>query len=192
MGRNTAGVKFDMDDFWVFGYGSLMWNPGFIFEERQAARLHGYRRALCIRSNVYRGTVENPGLVLGLERGGSCHGVAFRVAASNLEPVMDYLRARELVTNVYKEKSVPISFADGRKLKAVTYVADPKHDQYVSGLNPYDAAQIIAQASGSSGPNEDYVVNTIAHLKAMEIRDLLLEEIVDEICTLQSASLRKA
>jgi cation transport protein ChaC len=172
MGRNTAGVKFDMDDFWVFGYGSLMWNPGFIFEERQAARLHGYRRALCIRSNVYRGTVENPGLVLGLERGGSCHGVAFRV--------------------VYKEKSVPISFADGRKLKAVTYVADPKHDQYVSGLNPYDAAQIIAQASGSSGPNEDYVVNTIAHLKAMEIRDLLLEEIVDEICTLQSASLRKA
>lgn len=181
-----------MDDFWVFGYGSLMWNPGFTFEERQAARLHGYRRALCISSTVYRGTVEKPGLVLGLERGGSCHGVAFRVAAQNHDEVMGYLRERELVTNVYKERSVPLSLCDGRRLSAVTYVADPLHEQYICGLSPLDAASIIAQASGASGPNEDYVVNTIAHLKAMDIRDQLLESIAGEIINVQAQLLRQA
>lgn len=181
-----------MDDFWVFGYGSLMWNPGFTFEERQTARLHGYRRALCIRSNVYRGTVDKPGLVLGLERGGSCHGVAFRVSSKNHDEVMAYLRARELVTNVYKEKLVPLNLEDGRRLTAVTYVADPGHEQYVCGISALEAAHIIASAAGSSGPNQDYVVNTIAHLKALDIRDQLLEEIAGEVERLQLQPLAQA
>lgn len=135
-----------MDDFWVFGYGSLMWNPGFAFEERQQARLHGYRRSLCISSSVYRGTEEKPGLVLGLERGGSCLGVAFRVQGKDQDSVMAYLRERELVTNVYKERVVAIAFADGRRGSAVTYVADPAHEQYIGGLAVAEAASIVATA----------------------------------------------
>lgn len=175
-----------MDDFWVFGYGSLMWNPGFTYKERMQARLHGYRRTLCIKSNVYRGTVENPGLVLGLDRGGSCHGVAFRVCGSTHDEVMGYLRARELVTNVYLERIVNLTSIGGQKINAITYVADPRHPQYVSGLDTYNAAKIVYGASGSSGPNQDYVVNTITQLNIMGIRDTLLEEVADHIRQLQA------
>ncbi|KQO83372.1 gamma-glutamylcyclotransferase [Rhizobium sp. Leaf262] len=170
-----------MDDFWVFGYGSLMWNPGFPFEERQQARLYGYRRALCIRSNVYRGTDENPGLVLGLERGGSCHGVAFRVAGVNREPVLQYLRERELVSHVYKERVIAVGLADGRRLPALTYVADIKHSQYVGGLALDEAAHIVRHAAGQSGPNVDYVFNTVRHLKEMGIRDVVLERVAANV-----------
>jgi cation transport protein ChaC len=166
-----------MDDFWVFGYGSLMWNPGFPFEERQQARLYGYRRSLCIRSNVYRGTDENPGLVLGLERGGSCQGVAFRVANANREPVIAYLRERELVSNVYKERIIAVGLADGRRKMAMTYVADPGHSQYIGDLPMDEAARIVRNASGRSGPNVDYVVNTVQHLQEMGICDALLERV---------------
>ncbi|MCZ7468870.1 gamma-glutamylcyclotransferase [Agrobacterium sp. O3.4] len=173
-----------MDDFWVFGYGSLMWNPGFAFEEKQQARLHGYRRSLCISSNFYRGTTEKPGLVLGLERGGSCLGVAFRVRGRDHDPVMAYLRERELVTNVYKERVVAIAFADGRRGSAVTYVADPAHEQYIGGLAVAEAATIVATASGRSGPNTDYVFNTVQHLQDMGIRDSLLESIAANVGTI--------
>jgi cation transport protein ChaC len=175
-----------MDDFWVFGYGSLMWNPGFVFEERQQARLQGYRRSLCISSNFYRGTVEKPGLVLGLDRGGSCLGVAFRVSGANRQPVVDYLRERELVTNVYKERIVTVSMADGRKAGAITYVADRHHPQYAGGLDIPEAARIVHGASGRSGPNEDYVVNTIEHLSQMGIRDSWLENVVAGIRDIRS------
>ncbi|HET7413468.1 MAG TPA: gamma-glutamylcyclotransferase, partial [Pararhizobium sp.] len=96
-----------MDDFWVFGYGSLMWRPGFDFIEASEARAFGFRRSLCVRSHVHRGTPERPGLVLGLDFGGSCRGMAFRVASENQAAVMAYLRARELVTHVYEERIVP-------------------------------------------------------------------------------------
>jgi cation transport protein ChaC len=177
-------LAWDMDDFWVFGYGSLMWNPGFAFEERQQARLHGYRRSLCISSNVYRGTEEKPGLVLGLERGGSCLGVAFRVRGADHGPVMAYLRERELVTNVYKERVVAIALADGTRGSAVTYVADPAHEQYIGGLGVAEAATIVAAASGRSGPNTDYVFNTVQHLQDMGIRDTLLESIAASVGTI--------
>jgi len=184
--EQTSGnfdLAWDMDDFWVFGYGSLMWNPGFAFEERQQARLHGYRRSLCISSSVYRGTEEKPGLVLGLERGGSCLGVAFRVQGKDQDSVMAYLRGRELVTNVYKERVVAIAFADGRRGSAVTYVADPAHEQYIGGLAVAEAASIVATASGRSGPNTDYVFNTVQHLQDMGIRDSLLESIAANVGT---------
>ncbi|MBP1880949.1 gamma-glutamylcyclotransferase [Agrobacterium rubi] len=170
-----------MDDFWVFGYGSLMWNPGFPFQERQQARLYGYRRSLCIRSNVYRGTDENPGLVLGLERGGSCHGVAFRVADADREAVLEYLRERELVSNVYKERVISVGLMDGRRQPAMTYVADPDHPQYIGGLALEEAAKIVRHASGRSGPNVDYVFNTVQHLQDMGIRDAVLEQIAANV-----------
>ncbi|MBB3948171.1 cation transport protein ChaC [Rhizobium skierniewicense] len=170
-----------MDDFWVFGYGSLMWNPGFPFQERQQARLNGYRRSLCIRSNVYRGTDENPGLVLGLERGGSCHGVAFRVADADRDAVVAYLRERELISNVYKERVIAVGLVDGRRRHAMTYVADPQHPQYVGGLGVEDAARIVRHASGRSGPNADYVFNTVQHLQDMGIRDAVLERVAADV-----------
>ncbi|NRP22689.1 hypothetical protein LPJGGPFB_05949 [Ensifer adhaerens] len=168
----------DMDEFWVFGYGSLMWNPGFRFEERSTARAFGYRRALCVRSWVHRGTQQRPGLVLGLDYGGSCIGTAFRVDGSDKTAVVDYLRERELVTHVYKEKTMPVQLADGRRVPALAYVIDRAHVQYAGALSAPEAAAIVAVSSGKSGPNSEYVFNTLAHLKEMGIRDHWLEEVV--------------
>ncbi len=164
-----------MDEFWVFGYGSLMWNPGFPFEERTDARAFGFRRSLCVWSHVHRGTPEKPGLVLGLDRGGSCRGVAFRVSVDNREDVLDYLRRRELVTNVYKERILPVSLANQRQVRAVGYVVDRNHIQYAGALGIEHAAEIVRGSVGQSGPNDAYVFNTLEHLKEMGIRDLWLE-----------------
>ena len=169
------GLALDMDEFWVFGYGSLMWNPGFPHEETQAARAFGYRRSLCIRSYVHRGTPENPGLVLGLDRGGSCRGMAFRVSLEDRGEVLEYLRKRELVTNVYKERMLAVMLSDGRYVKAVGYVVDRSHVQYAGALGIEEAAEIVRRSSGQSGPNDAYLFNTLAHLREMGIRDLWLE-----------------
>jgi cation transport protein ChaC len=176
-----------MDEFWVFGYGSLMWNPGFEFVERSQALVYGYRRSLCVRSWVHRGTRQNPGLVLGLDRGGSCRGMAFRVAAEKREEVIDYLRARELVTNVYLERQVLLTLPDTRRATAVTYIVDRDHVQYAGALDASAAAHVVNEAQGQSGPNDAYVFNTLAHLQEMGIRDHWLEQVVDEVARLRSA-----
>ncbi|MEN3148793.1 gamma-glutamylcyclotransferase [Neorhizobium sp. IRAMC:178] len=165
----------DMDEFWVFGYGSLMWNPGFAFEERLPARAFGFRRSLCVWSYVHRGTPDRPGLVLGLDRGGSCRGVAFRVSEANRADVLDYLRRRELVTNVYLERVLPVALGDGRQVRAVGYIVDRGHVQYAGALEIAQAAEIVRVSVGQSGPNDAYVFNTLAHLKEMGIRDHWLE-----------------
>ena len=116
----------DMDEFWVFGYGSLMWNPGFDYEVREIVTLPGFHRALCIHSWVHRGTRDHPGLVLGLDRGGSCKGAAFRIAATQRDDVVAYLRERELVTNVYLERTLSIRFGDGRRAQRPEHHADEK------------------------------------------------------------------
>ncbi|MGU3401399.1 gamma-glutamylcyclotransferase [Brucellaceae bacterium D45D] len=165
------------NDFWVFGYGSLMWRPGFAHVETLRARLHGYRRSLCIYSHVHRGTPDRPGLVLGLDAGGSCLGMAFRVPGDMSEEVMLYLREREMSNNVYHEKSLRLRLADGRDVQAVTYVADRRHTQYAGSLTTEEAASIIAAAHGESGANCDYVTNTLLHLRQMRVRDHALEHI---------------
>lgn len=166
-----------MNDFWVFGYGSLMWRPGFAHVETARARLHGYRRSLCIYSHVHRGTPDHPGLVLGLDTGGSCLGIAFRVPGEMTDEVMIYLREREMSNRVYHEKWLRLRLADGRDVKAVTYVADRAHIQYAGSLKAEEAAAIVASARGDSGANIDYVSNTIEHLRNMRVRDHALEHV---------------
>lgn len=166
-----------INDFWVFGYGSLMWRPGFAHIETARARLHGYRRSLCIYSHVHRGTPDQPGLVLGLDSGGSCLGIAFRVPGEMSDEVMVYLREREMSNRVYHEKWLRLHLADGREVQAVTYVADRTHIQYAGSLKAEDAAAIVASAQGESGANIDYVSNTIDHLRNMRVRDHALERV---------------
>ena len=170
-----------MDEFWVFGYGSLMWNPGFPYEERVLARLGGYRRSLCVRSYVHRGTEERPGLVLGLDRGGSCKGVAFRVLPTDWQSTVEYLRERELVTSVYLERQVRTSLADGRTVRALTYVIDRAHPQYAGAVTVDEAARVVESAVGRSGPNPVYVANTVAHMRELGIRDHWLESVAAAI-----------
>ena len=166
-----------MGDFWVFGYGSLMWRPGFAHSETRRARLHGFRRSLCVDSFIYRGSPERPGLVLGLDRGGSCVGLAFRVPEALRDEVMAYLRDRELVTSVYLERVLPVRLEGGETVGAVTYIVDRDHEQYAGRLEAADAARIVSGAVGQAGPNEEYVLNTIDHLRALGIRDRWLEEV---------------
>lgn len=167
----------DMGDFWVFGYGSLMWRPGFAHVEVERARLHGFRRSLCVRSFVHRGTPERPGLVLGLDRGGSCIGLAFRVPGELQDEVLAYLRERELVTGVYLERMLPVKLGRGGSATALCYVVDRAHQQYAGRLDPGHAAEVVAGSVGQSGPNDEYVLNTLRHLEALNIRDHWLEDV---------------
>ncbi|NBN65530.1 gamma-glutamylcyclotransferase [Microvirga tunisiensis] len=160
-----------MGDLWVFGYGSLMWKPGFDYAEKRQALLRGAHRALCVYSWVHRGTQERPGLVFGLDRGGACRGMAFRVPAAQAESTIAYLREREQVTMVYLEAHRRIAFADGTTATAVTYVVDRSHPQY-AGLLPLDRQlDLVRGAVGQSGANPEYVLNTAAHLDELGIHD---------------------
>lgn len=166
-----------MGDFWVFGYGSLMWRPGFAHVETRRARLMGFRRSLCVYSWVHRGTREQPGLVLGLDRGGSCVGMAFRVPEGLAEEVVAYLRERELVTNVYLERRMPVRLDDGRPAQALCYVVDRAHEQYAGHLDEHHAAALVHRSSGVSGRNDDYLFSTLEHMRALGIRDRWMEEV---------------
>jgi len=161
------------DDLWVFGYGSLMWRPGFDFIERAPARLVGAHRALCVYSFVHRGTPEKPGLVLGLDRGGNCRGIAFRVAASARAATIEYLRAREQVTKVYREtiRAVWLDDEPRRRVSALCYMVDRRHPQYAGRLTLAQQLHFIRQGHGGSGPNRDYVLHTVQALEALGYRE---------------------
>lgn len=172
-----------MSELWVFGYGSLMWRPGFRYEEAVLATLHGAHRALCVLSYTHRGTPENPGLVLGLDHGGSCKGVAFRIAPENGESVIQYLRKRELDTTAYIETRRPVRL-DGdadAEVSALLYVVDRSHPQYAGDLTRKEALEIVRGSRGHSGPNRDYVVNTAAHLAQIGIHDPTLAWLADRL-----------
>ena len=156
---------------WVFGYGSLMWNPGFAYTERQPAILDGYHRAFCIYSHHYRGTAETPGLVLGLDTGGMCRGAAFRVAEADWPAVVTYLDERELIGYAYTPARVTLDLDDGRKVAARTYVADHHHDHYAGALDDHHTLRLILSAGGVSGSNADYAVNLIRELEAHGVSD---------------------
>ncbi|TPM31654.1 gamma-glutamylcyclotransferase [Mesorhizobium sp. B2-3-5] len=173
-----------MGDFWVFGYGSLIWRPGFAHIETRRAHLHGYRRSLCVYSFVHRGTRQRPGLVLGLDHGGSCVGLAYRVPGDLRDEVIAYLRERELVTSVYLERRLKIRLDGGDMVEAVTYIVDRKHEQYAGALAAADAAAVVRGAVGQSGNNEDYVFSTLKHLEALGIRDHWLEDVAHQVAPL--------
>ena len=170
--RNT------IDDLWIFAYGSLMWRPDFAFEEQRRARVFGLHRALCIYSHHYRGTTEHPGLVLGLDRGGSCVGLCFRIAATVQAATLEAVRRRELITGVYEEIAAPVRLDDGRRLLAVTYVANRTHAQYAGVLPAADVARLVAQGRGVAGPNIDYVRHTHDHLRDLGIDERRLADVV--------------
>lgn len=161
----------------MFGYGSLMWRPGFPFLERRHAHLHGYHRALCVYSHVHRGTPERPGLVLGLDRGGRCHGVAFRVAPEEAAETVQYLREREQVTAVYVERRLPVRLAGGETVAALAYVVDRGHPQYAGRLPQEDSLRLVRQGVGVSGANPDYVRSTHRHLLEMGVTDPVLAQL---------------
>jgi glutathione-specific gamma-glutamylcyclotransferase len=178
--RRTAS---DMSDFWVFGYGSLMWRPGFDHLESVTARLSGAHRALCVYSWVHRGTRERPGLVLGLDRGGSCRGIAYRVAGDKREQVIGYLRERELVTDVYREAWRPIRIEgpEPRTETALAYLVDPTHAQYAGKLSREALLAHVRDGVGRSGVNADYVVNTARHLRTLGFGDPVLDWLEQEL-----------
>jgi cation transport protein ChaC len=167
-----------MAQFWVFGYGSLMWNPGFAHEAAEPALVRGYHRSLCVLSHVHRGTPERPGLVLGLDHGGACHGVAYLVAPMRWRETLAYLRSREQVTMVYREISVIARLLRANAtISALTYAVDRRHAQYARHLTVSDRMALIQQGSGRSGACRDYLSSTVHHLRALGIHDSRLEDI---------------
>ncbi len=162
---------------WVFGYGSLLWKPGFEVAERVIGRLPGYARSFCMRSIHHRGSVEHPGLVLALDpsTGTACDGMALRVAPGAEAQTLQYLRDRELISSAYVEKNLAVQLDDGRTVDALVYVIDPDHVQYCGGLPLEEQAQIIATAVGGMGPNTEYLYNTATHLSEIGLHDPSLE-----------------
>ena len=162
---------------WVFGYGSLVWNPGFPFAERVKARLPGFTRTFCMRSIHHRGTPEDPGLVLALDPHSdhACEGLAFRVDPGEEGGTLATLRERELVSSAYVEETHVLDLEDGRRVDALTYVVDTDHEQYCGGLDLETQARIIAHAHGGRGPNSEYLWNTASHLAELGIHDPDLE-----------------
>jgi cation transport protein ChaC len=160
-------------DLWVFGYGSLIWRPGFDYEERVSARLVGAHRALCVFSHDHRGTPERPGLVLGLDHGGACRGVAYRVNAKLQDQTIEYLRSREQTTMVYHEthRSVWLDGSPQRRVSALCYVVDRGHKQYAGRLSLDEQLHLVRQGHGRSGANRDYVIETVRALEALNCRD---------------------
>ncbi len=175
----VAAHKLPQGDLWIFGYGSLIWKPGFDHLEARPAKLIGEHRALCIYSFVHRGTPEKPGLVLGLDRGGACQGMAYRVAEARRDEIIAYLRAREQVTSVYREvvRSVWLDGDARERVSAIAYVADRGHEQYAGRLSLNEQLHLVRGGHGSSGANDEYVIETVTALEAMSIRDSQLHQL---------------
>jgi len=179
----TPSLERALEDLWVFGYGSLMWRPGFDFIERIEARLTGAHRALCVYSFVHRGTPERPGLVLVLDLGGTCRGIAFRIAPAERARTLAYLRAREQVTSVYREcvRRVWLKGDPGRSVSAVCYMVDRSHVQYAGRLPLAAQLHYISQGHGQSGANRDYVLATVAAMEAMGLGESDLHLLADRL-----------
>ncbi len=156
---------------WVFGYGSLMWRPGFSYLDVQPATVHGYHRAFCILSWDYRGTRERPGLVFGLDRGGSCVGRAFRVAPEQAENVRDYLYEREMDDGVYRQVTCRVALGDGQRVPALAHAVNHDNPRYARKLSHERMVELVLQGTGKAGPCREYLANTVHHLDEMGIGD---------------------
>jgi cation transport protein ChaC len=164
-------------DLWVFGYGSLMWDPGFPYVQWAPALVHGYHRALCIYSSRWRGTPERPGLVLGLDRGGACRGIAYRIEASDVTTALEGLWGREMRRGVYDPRLLRARLPD-REISALTFVANPAHTGYAGTLTIEQTAELVANCCGDRGPNLDYLARTLKHLAELGVRDHYLQRVL--------------
>ena len=173
---------------WVFGYGSLLWNPGFEVVESVVGTLPGYARSFCMRSIHHRGTEDAPGLVLALDEqpDHACEGLALRVAAGQEDETIAYLRARELISSAYVERELPVHLSDGRDVTCLVYVIEEDHVQYCGGLPLEEQAQIIATAVGGRGPNTEYLYNTAEHLEACGLHDPSIAWLADRVRSIAS------
>jgi len=166
-----------MDDIWIYGYGSLMWRPGFDYVEARPALLRGYHRALCVYSVRYRGTRALPGLVLGLDHGGACAGMAFRVAGQDAEQVLSYLDQRETPTDAYRRRLVAVAAA-GERVRAYAYIVNRDSPQYTGRLSADQTVALIVQGEGQMGRCLDYVENTVRHLELLGYGDGHLHDLL--------------
>ncbi|MEH6651363.1 MAG: gamma-glutamylcyclotransferase [Motiliproteus sp.] len=169
-------------DLWVFAYGSLLWRPGFDYIDRQPARLFGYHRSLCVWSHTHRGTLQQPGMVLGLDNGGSCCGCVYRIDAALKQQVSEYLFAREMPTPLYRGVIHPVRLQKGpgntaEVINALTFVVDHSSPQYAGKIAPQQAADSVRDAVGISGSSRDYLLNTIEHLDQLGLHDEHLSQI---------------
>jgi glutathione-specific gamma-glutamylcyclotransferase len=176
------------DELWVFAYGSLMWNPVIEFAEAQPSRVDGWRRSFCFWLPMGRGTPELPGLMLALERGGACEGIAYRLSPEQVQSELALLWNREMLAGVYQAQWVPTQLRDGRTVTAVTFVIDTAHCQYCGDLPIERKAHHIAFAEGRRGACRDYLANTAAHARAMHIHDPYIEELVERVSALRDGS----
>ena len=173
---------------WVFGYGSLLWNPGFDVAEQVIATLPGYARSFCMRSIHHRGSEEHPGLVLALDADAAhvCEGVALAVAPGSEDQTLAYLRERELISSAYIERQLDIDLQDGRRVNAISYVINPDHVQYCGGMPLEEQALVISTAVGGMGPNTEYLYNTASHLAKIGLHDPDLEWLNHRVRALQA------
>ena len=185
----TEDKVFEQRPLWVFGYASLLWDPGFPVAEQRLATLHDYHRSFCMRSIHHRGSEADPGLVLALDAapGATCQGLALRVEDAAIAETVAYLRERELVSAAYVERLLPLTLSDGEKVTALAYVIDRDHVQYAAHLSLEEQAGIIAEAHGGRGPNTEYLWNTVDHLVELGVRDPDLEWLAKRVHDLKGS-----
>lgn len=171
-------VDLPRGDLWMFTYGSLMWDPGFRHVAAEPALLRGYHRTFCIHSSRYRGTVQAPGLVLGLDPGGACKGIVYRIPAADKPVALEALWQREMRRGVYVPRLLPLTTPNGRR-RALAFVANRRHSGYAGRMAAEDIARIIAMCRGERGPNIDYLVHTLRHLDALGVHDHHLHQLLE-------------
>jgi cation transport protein ChaC len=179
-------------DLWVFGYGSLMWSPGFRAAEKSPGKVHGYHRSLCVYSHRYRGTAKRPGLVMGLCPGGSCWGTAYRIPAARVPRVLAYLYRREMRNRVYLPRFVRVGTRGGREVRALAFIADAGHSHFAGDLSMSATALIVARGCGERGRNIDYLSFTLAHMHELGVKDPHLDRILLATLALQNGGRVKA
>ncbi len=163
-------------DLWVFGYGSLIWNPAFDYEESCCALLHGWHRRFCLKLYIGRGTPETPGLMLALDKGGACRGVAFRIAAAKIQQELGLLWQREMYGGAYNARWVKLTVGD-KRIQAITFVINPRHPRYIKELTTEETAALIDSGRGDLGTCREYFDNTVAHLRELGVNDAALARI---------------
>jgi len=181
--RATLAAENPAGDVWVFGYGSLIWNPAFHFVERRTGVIHGWHRRFCLWTSLGRGTPDRPGLVLGLDRGGSCRGVVFRIAAAAVDEELDLIWRREMVTAAYVPRWVTAATPDG-PVRAIAFTINRDQPRYAGRLSEEETARVLAGARGQLGSCREYFRSTLEHLVALGIRDHGLEALRHRIATI--------